>query len=161
MTKFQGLGLWGLMQITKFRASGAEMYGTMLHWILVFWDHVWYKFHENWTIGSSMGQLIVSDAGTRCRRHLQWCTPSENQHKGEIAKLRDMVAVEVHWERLWNTFVFSHRDLGMHWILSWKPHKAVIFELWIHKTKFMKPKWYNNQDTTPQHVYTRHLQNFH
>ena len=59
--------------------------------------------------------------------------PSENWHNGEIAKSRDMAAVEAHWGRSWNTFVFSHRDLGMHWILSCKPHEAVIFELWIHK----------------------------
>jgi len=34
------------MQITEFRASGAEMYGTALHRILVLWDHVWYNFHR-------------------------------------------------------------------------------------------------------------------
>jgi len=42
---FGGLGPWGPMQITEFRASGARMYGPMLHRILVLWDHVWYNFH--------------------------------------------------------------------------------------------------------------------
>jgi hypothetical protein len=39
----------------------------------------------------------------------QHLKPSENRHEGEIAKSRDMVAVEAHWGRLWNTFVFSQR----------------------------------------------------
>ena len=37
--------------------------------------------------------------------------PSENQHEGKRAKLRDMVAVEACQGRLWNTYIFSHRDI--------------------------------------------------
>jgi hypothetical protein len=47
-----------------------------------------------------------------------------------------MVAVEARR----NTFIFSHRDFGMDWILSRKPRKAVRFPLRIHKSKFTKTK---------------------
>jgi len=47
-----------------------------------------------------------------------------------------MVAVEARR----NTFIFSHRDFGMDWILSCKPRKAVRFPLRIHKSKFTKTK---------------------
>jgi len=71
-----------------------------------------------------------------------------------------MVAVEAHR----NTFIFSHRDFGMDWILSRKPHKAVRFPLQIHKANLPKPKWYDNcvgDATAPRsHVYTRHLKIF-
>ena len=33
------------------------------------------------------------------------------RHEEEIAKLRDMVAVEARRGRSWNTYIFSHRDL--------------------------------------------------
>ena len=37
--------------------------------------------------------------------------PGEKWHEGEIAKSRDIVAIAVCQGRLWNTFIFSHRDL--------------------------------------------------
>ena len=54
--------------------------------------------------------------------------PSENQHKGEIAKSRDIVMIEACWGRLWNAFIFSHRDL---------------FLSLNSQDQFYKPKWYN------------------
>jgi len=45
--------------------------------------------------------------------------PSENWHKGEIAKSRDIAAAEACRGRSWNTYIFSHRE-------SHKPH--CVFE---------------------------------
>ena len=42
-------------------------------------------------------------------------SPSEKWHEGEIAKSRDMVAVEACRGRSWNTFIFSHRDLRFYY----------------------------------------------
>jgi hypothetical protein len=63
------------MQITKFRASRAEMYGTMLAKFLSFGTMSDTTFTENWTIKSSMGQIILSDARTRWHKCLLTMQP--------------------------------------------------------------------------------------
>jgi len=67
---------------------------------------------------------------------LLWLKPSENWYKGEIAKSRDIVAVEACRGRSWNTYFFSHRE-------SRKPH--CVFE--FTRPNLQKPKWHDNQTT--------------
>jgi len=55
---------------------------------------------------------------------------------GEIAKLRDMVAVDV--EEDCEIYLFSPTEI-LNSIMQ------AAFHLQIHKTKFTKPKWYDNQ----------------
>jgi hypothetical protein len=46
-------------------------------------------------------------------------------------------AIETHWERLWNTYIFSHRNTRS----QLDSLMQAIIPLWIHK---MNPKWLDN-----------------
>ena len=47
-----------------------------------------------------------------------------------------------------------------HWDVLREIVKYEKFPLWIHKFIFLKPKWFDNCDTMPRHIYTKHLHNF-
>ena len=78
-------------------------------------------------------------------------SPSENWHEGEIAKLREMVAVEAHWGKSWNAFIFSHRDARNRLYYLSQDTK-----LWPFLSKFMNSKWHHKfakHNMTPRYVY--------
>ena len=84
----------------------------------------------------------VTSCDVTCLWHFycsQAFNPSEKRHKGEIAKLRDMVVAEARQGRSWNTFIFSHRDLRFYYAR----HISSEFT----KLNLQKPKWYDNQTT--------------
>ena len=64
-----------------------------------------------------------------CNVHWTVCLAQWKLTRGWI---KDMVVVEVRWGRLRNTYIFSHTDVGIDWIL---PHEWFL-PLWIYEIKF-------------------------
>ena len=72
----------------------------------------------------------------------------EKRQEGERAKSRDILAIEAHWWKSWNTHIFSHWD-ARNWLDSLTQDTKQC-------SKFMNWKWHHKfakHNTTPQHVY--------
>jgi len=57
-TKFWGLRPKGLIPFTKFKASGADMYGNLTHWILPFLVQVRSHVHRKLEVWLTLGKFL-------------------------------------------------------------------------------------------------------
>jgi hypothetical protein len=81
--------------------------------------------------------------------------PSEKRQEGERAKSRDMLAIEAHRWKSWNTDLFSHRDARNRLDSLTQDTKQC--------SKFMNSKWHHKfakHNTTPRYVYQSVSKNF-
>ena len=105
---------------------------------------IWQRLLWKWTHTHSWHPSIKQNT----KNCLCPFNPSEKWQERERAKLRNMLVIEAHWWKLWNTHLFSHRNTE-NWLDSLTQDTRQC-------SKFMNSKWhykFAKHNTTPQYVY--------
>ena len=105
---------------------------------------IWQRLLWKWTHTHSWHPSIKQNT----KNYLCPFNPSEKWQERERAKLRNMLVIEAHWWKLWNTHLFSHRNTE-NWLDSLTQDTRQC-------SKFMNSKWhykFAKHNTTPQYVY--------